>query len=60
MKYKLLNPRNIAEGLPILSTKDGDRNWHEGDIIDDEDLPEASIHDLMGRGFLQPTVVVED
>ena len=32
VKYKVLNPKSIPQGIPILSWKDF--NWYEGDVFE--------------------------
>lgn len=55
-QYRVLNPRDIPEGCPILSvmSPDGPCSWLEGDTLTVGLLTQAQIDALVERGFLEP------
>jgi hypothetical protein len=45
--YKVVNPRKIPEGIPVVTIHEVD--YYEGDIVKGVD-----VRDLVARGFLVP------
>lgn len=53
-KYTVCNPRNIREGLPIISYQD--RSWFEGDVfVKPVTLSEDDVEAWVANGLLMPT-----
>ena len=47
--YRVLNPKNIPKGIPILSWREF--NWYEGDIFS---CPEGmSVERILAQGFVE-------
>ncbi len=49
--YIVANPRGIQEGVRVF--RHNDREFHEGALVRDGELPKAVIADLVARGFLE-------
>jgi len=52
--YTVLNPREIPEGIHILSNKDRSVLWYEGDTVTTPaQMPDEDALNLVEQGFLE-------
>tara|TARA_Y100000310_G_scaffold333764_2_gene411987 strand:+ start:960 stop:1151 length:192 start_codon:yes stop_codon:yes gene_type:complete len=55
-KYKVLNPRNIPEGVRIIADKRG-REWYEGDDFEPPAyMGSEDIEWLRAQGLIAPVI----